>query len=119
VYVLELLMKARQDELLRAAAQCRLAADVRRARPSMAVLGTALYYAIGPVIADRKLAGADRLGPTAACLGLAALAYAPVAALTWPLPLALIRRLRELLRAHGPGGRAVGVHRGLPDRQVR
>ena len=53
-------------------------------RPVLEVLGTALCYAIGPVIADRKLAGTDSLGATAACLGLAALVYAPVAALTWP-----------------------------------
>ncbi len=48
------------------------------------VLGTALCYAIGPVIADRKLAGADELAVTAVSLALAALVYAPAAALTWP-----------------------------------
>jgi drug/metabolite transporter (DMT)-like permease len=53
-------------------------------RPVLEVLGTALCYAIGPVIADRKLNGADSLGATAACLGLAAVVYAPAAALTWP-----------------------------------
>src|SRR5258708_10345275 len=37
MYMHELLIRARQDELLRAAAQHRLAADVRRARPSVAV----------------------------------------------------------------------------------
>lgn len=48
------------------------------------VLGTALCYAIGPVIAGKKLAGTDGLGVTAACLGFAAVIYAPAAALTWP-----------------------------------
>lgn len=48
------------------------------------VLGAAVCYAAGPVIADRKLAGANGLGVTAACLGLAALVYAAPAALTWP-----------------------------------
>ncbi len=52
--------------------------------PVLEVLGTAVCYAIGPVIADRKLAGADSLAVTAACLGLAAIVYAPAAALTWP-----------------------------------
>jgi drug/metabolite transporter (DMT)-like permease len=52
--------------------------------PVLEVLGTAACYATGPVIADRKLAGADGLDVTAACLGLAALVYAAPAALTWP-----------------------------------
>jgi drug/metabolite transporter (DMT)-like permease len=52
--------------------------------PVLEVLGTALCYAIGPVIADRKLAGADDLAVTAASLGLATVVYAPAAALTWP-----------------------------------
>ncbi len=52
--------------------------------PVLQVLGTALCYAIGPVIADRKLAGADELAVTAVSLGLAAVVYAPAAALTWP-----------------------------------
>jgi drug/metabolite transporter (DMT)-like permease len=52
--------------------------------PVLEVLGTAVCYAIGPVIADRKLADADSLAVTAACLGLAAVVYAPAAALTWP-----------------------------------
>jgi drug/metabolite transporter (DMT)-like permease len=54
------------------------------ARPVLEVLGTALCYAIGPVIADRKLAEVDSLAATAACLTLAAVVYAPAAALTWP-----------------------------------
>jgi drug/metabolite transporter (DMT)-like permease len=52
--------------------------------PVLEVLGTALCYATGPVIADRKLAGADDLAVTAASLALATLVYAPAAALTWP-----------------------------------
>ena len=52
--------------------------------PVLEVLGTALCYATGPVIAARKLAGVDGLGVTAACLGFAAVVYAPLAALTWP-----------------------------------
>jgi drug/metabolite transporter (DMT)-like permease len=54
------------------------------ARPVLEVLGTALCYAIGPVIADREPAGTDSLAATAACLALAAVVYAPAAALTWP-----------------------------------
>jgi drug/metabolite transporter (DMT)-like permease len=53
-------------------------------RPVLEVLGTALCYATGPVIADRKLADTNTLATTAACLGLAAVVYAPAAALTWP-----------------------------------
>jgi len=52
--------------------------------PVLEVLGTALCYAIGPVIADRKLAGAHDLAVTAVSLTLATLVYAPAAALTWP-----------------------------------
>lgn len=48
------------------------------------VLLVALCYAIGPLIVARKLAGLPSLGMTAACLGFAAIVYAPVAALTWP-----------------------------------
>lgn len=48
------------------------------------VLLTALGYATGPLIASRKLAGLPGLGMTAACLGFAAVVYAPAAALTWP-----------------------------------
>jgi drug/metabolite transporter (DMT)-like permease len=52
--------------------------------PVLEVLGTALCYAIGPVIADRKLAGADDLAVTAVSLTLATFVYGPAAALTWP-----------------------------------
>ena len=52
--------------------------------PVLQVLGTALCYSIGPVVADRKLAGADDLAVTAVSLALASVVYAPAAALTWP-----------------------------------
>jgi drug/metabolite transporter (DMT)-like permease len=52
--------------------------------PVLEVLGTALCYATGPVIADRKLAGAGDLAVTAVSLTMATLVYAPAAALTWP-----------------------------------
>jgi drug/metabolite transporter (DMT)-like permease len=48
------------------------------------VLLTALGYAIGPLIANRKLAHLPPVAVNAACLGAAAVVYAPFAALTWP-----------------------------------
>jgi drug/metabolite transporter (DMT)-like permease len=48
------------------------------------VLGVAVCYAIGPLIASRKLSHLPSLGMTAACLAFAAVVYAPLAALTWP-----------------------------------
>jgi len=54
------------------------------ALPITEVLLTALCYATGPLIANRKLSGLPGLGMTAVCLGAAAIVYAPVAALTWP-----------------------------------
>jgi drug/metabolite transporter (DMT)-like permease len=48
------------------------------------VLLTALGYAIGPLIANRKLADLPPVAVNAACLGAAAVVYAPFAALTWP-----------------------------------
>lgn len=48
------------------------------------VLGVAVCYAIGPLIASRKLSQLPPLGMTAACLAFAAVVYAPLAALTWP-----------------------------------
>ena len=44
----------------------------------------AVCYATGPLIASRKLKDAPPIGMTAACLGFAAIVYAPAAALTWP-----------------------------------
>ena len=51
------------------------------------VLFVALCYATGPLIANSKLGdvpGRSRM--TAVCLVVAALVYAPLAALTWPSP---------------------------------
>jgi drug/metabolite transporter (DMT)-like permease len=48
------------------------------------VLLVAVCYAIGPLIVARKLSDLPSLGVTAASLGLAAIIYAPFAALTWP-----------------------------------
>jgi drug/metabolite transporter (DMT)-like permease len=48
------------------------------------VLGVAVCYATGPLIASRKLGDLPPLGMTAACLALASVVYAPLAALTWP-----------------------------------
>jgi drug/metabolite transporter (DMT)-like permease len=43
----------------------------------------AMCYAIGPLIASRKLSGLPPVGMTAVCLAFAAVVYAPLAALTW------------------------------------
>jgi drug/metabolite transporter (DMT)-like permease len=48
------------------------------------VLAVALCYAIGPLIASRKLSELPSLGMTAVCLAFAAVVYAPLAAVTWP-----------------------------------
>jgi drug/metabolite transporter (DMT)-like permease len=48
------------------------------------VLGVALCYATGPIIASRKLSELPSLGMTAVCLAFAAVVYAPFAALAWP-----------------------------------
>jgi drug/metabolite transporter (DMT)-like permease len=48
------------------------------------VLLVAVCYAIGPLVVARKLGDLPSLGVTAASLGLAAVVYAPLAALTWP-----------------------------------
>jgi drug/metabolite transporter (DMT)-like permease len=52
--------------------------------PVLEVLGTALGYSIGPLIANRKLSHLPPVAVNTACLGAAALVYAPFAALTWP-----------------------------------
>jgi drug/metabolite transporter (DMT)-like permease len=54
------------------------------ALPVIEVLGTALGYSIGPLIANRKLADLPSVAVNAVCLGAAAVIYAPFAALTWP-----------------------------------
>jgi drug/metabolite transporter (DMT)-like permease len=48
------------------------------------VLLTAMGYAIGPLVANRKLADAPNPGVIAVCLTAATVVYAPAAALTWP-----------------------------------
>src|SRR5258708_25887933 len=63
------------------------------------VLLVAGRYATGPLIASRKLGDLPPLGMTAACLGLAALGYAPLAALTSP--------------SAGPSGRVLAALAGL------
>jgi len=52
--------------------------------PVIQVLLTALGYAIGPLIANRKLSSLPPVAVNAVCLGAAAVIYAPFAALTWP-----------------------------------
>jgi drug/metabolite transporter (DMT)-like permease len=52
--------------------------------PVTEVMLVAVGYAAGPLIASRKLADAPSLGVTGACLGVATLVYAPLAALSWP-----------------------------------
>ena len=48
------------------------------------VLGVAVCYSIGPLVAARKLSELPSLGMTAACLAFAAVVYAPIAAVDWP-----------------------------------
>ena len=48
------------------------------------VLFVALCYATGPLIANRKLTNVPPVAMTAACLVLASVVYAPLAALNWP-----------------------------------
>jgi drug/metabolite transporter (DMT)-like permease len=69
------------------------------ARSITEVLLVAVCYATGPLIASRKLGDLPPLGMTAVCLGLAAIVYAPVAALTWPAAM--------------PSGRVLGSLAGL------
>ena len=52
--------------------------------PVLEVLGTALGYSIGPLIANRKLSHLPPVAVNTVCLGAAAFVYAPFAALTWP-----------------------------------
>jgi drug/metabolite transporter (DMT)-like permease len=60
------------------------------------VLGVAVCYAVGPLIASRKLGDLPPLGMTAACLGLAAIVYAPLAAVSWPAAMPSWRVLAAL-----------------------
>jgi drug/metabolite transporter (DMT)-like permease len=52
--------------------------------PVIEVLLTALGYALGPWIANRKLADLPPVAVNTVCLGATAVIYAPFAALTWP-----------------------------------
>ena len=52
--------------------------------PIVQVLLTATGYAIGPLIANRKLSDLPRFGMTAVCLGFTALLYLPAAVVTRP-----------------------------------
>jgi len=54
------------------------------ALPVVEVLGTALGYSIGPLIANRKLSDLPPVAVNTVCLGAAAIVYAPFAALTFP-----------------------------------
>ena len=74
--------------------------------PVLEVLGTALGYSIGPLIANRKLADLPPVAVNTVCLGAAALIYAPFAALTWPHHLPSIQVLAALAGARGD------LHRG-------
>jgi drug/metabolite transporter (DMT)-like permease len=60
------------------------------------VFGVALCYAIGPLIANRKLSSLPPLGMTAACLAFAAVLYSPLAALSWPSTVPSFRVLASL-----------------------
>lgn len=60
------------------------------------VLLTALGYAVGPMIANRKLAGVPGIAANAACLLMAAVAYTPAAVLTWPHAMPSARVLASL-----------------------
>jgi drug/metabolite transporter (DMT)-like permease len=48
------------------------------------VLATAVGYAAGPIIANRKLGEVPGIAANAVCLVLVAIVYTPAAALTWP-----------------------------------
>lgn len=59
-------------------------ASAGTARSVAEVLVVSVCYAAGPVIASRKLTSVPPIGMTAACLVLASVVYAPLAALNWP-----------------------------------
>jgi drug/metabolite transporter (DMT)-like permease len=64
--------------------------------PVLEVLGTALGYAIGPLIASRKFAGLPSVAVNAVCLGATAVIYAPFAAATWPDHVPAVKVLASL-----------------------
>ena len=61
------------------------------------VLLTAVCYAGGPMIANRKLIGVPSIAANATCLVIAAVAYTPVAVLTWPHAVPSARVLAALV----------------------
>jgi drug/metabolite transporter (DMT)-like permease len=65
--------------------------------PIVEVLLTATGYAIGPLIANRKLADLPRFGVTAVCLGFTALLYLPAAMVTLPHSAPAARVVASLL----------------------
>jgi len=64
--------------------------------PITEVVLVALCYATGPLVANRKLGDLPGLSVTAVCLAVAAVVYAPVAALTWPSTVPSARVLGSL-----------------------
>jgi drug/metabolite transporter (DMT)-like permease len=64
--------------------------------PVIEVLLTALGYALGPLIANRKLADLPPVAVNTACLGATAVIYAPFAALTWPHAVPAVKVLLAL-----------------------
>jgi drug/metabolite transporter (DMT)-like permease len=64
--------------------------------PVAEVLLTALGYAIGPLIAARKLTSLPPMAVNAACLSIAAMVYAPAAAFAWPPAMPPVRVLAAL-----------------------
>jgi len=64
--------------------------------PVLEVLLTAFGYALGPWIANRKLADLPPVAVNTVCLGAAAVIYAPLAALTWPHKMPAVNVLLSL-----------------------
>ena len=60
------------------------------------VLLTAVCYAAGPMIANRKLVGVPSIAANATCLVIAAVVYTPAAVLTWPHTVPSARVLASL-----------------------
>ena len=80
------------------------------ARSVAEVLFVALCYATGPLIANRKLTDVPPVAMTAACLALASVVYAPLAALNWP---SAVPAGQGTARARGAGRDLHGG--GVPD----
>jgi drug/metabolite transporter (DMT)-like permease len=64
--------------------------------PVIQVLLTALGYAVGPLIANRKLASLPPVAVNAACLTTTAVLYAPFAALSWPKTMPSVQVLASI-----------------------